>query len=505
MQTIKLFHEIWEIDTGRPLGPPGGFGQVFVGKGSNGEVAIKQLKVTASEAAHRELQIGQSLSERSLEHVIPILDYGQDAESDRYYIVMPVCDRSLQDHIDAKGSCSPIDCIEILLAILQGLREAKDITHRDIKPANILMHEATWKIADFGIAKFVEDSTSLETLRSSLTPAYAAPEQWLLRRPTSATDIYAVGCIAHALSTGVPPFIGDLDSLREQHLKGTPESLDKLPASVRSLVSQMLRKNPEIRPSLERCISVLERARNAKPASDSKADNRMSEAVSEVAAAHARDEAAREAKEEERRNRKAIFDEAAKEMRRIKDRLFGEIRSHALDVIDKISDDSILRIGKAKLAFYTSETSVGKGLKRSDSLDLGGDAGWGVHVRKSEWDIVAYTSIFVEQQVSHHFYTRCANIVFGRPSQDSDYRWYEMAFWSSSPRPRGPDVYPFCLDYPWEIDEALSNVLSVNNLAYAPTPIDAEDEDSFIEHWKDVVAKAMIGKLVKPSGMPMSR
>jgi len=57
------------------------------------------------------------------------------------------------------------------------------------------MHESVWKIADFGIAKFVEDSTSLETLRNSLTPAYAAPEQWQLQRPTSATDIYSVGVL----------------------------------------------------------------------------------------------------------------------------------------------------------------------------------------------------------------------------------------------------------------------------------------------------------------------
>ncbi|MDM3788590.1 protein kinase, partial [Proteus mirabilis] len=77
--------------------------------------------------------------------------------------------------------------------------EVGDIVHRDLKPGNILRHEERWKIADFGIAKFVEDSTSLETLREALTPSYAAPEQWLGQRPTSATDIYALGCIIHAL------------------------------------------------------------------------------------------------------------------------------------------------------------------------------------------------------------------------------------------------------------------------------------------------------------------
>ncbi|MCH9026675.1 MAG: serine/threonine protein kinase [Proteobacteria bacterium] len=507
MQTIKLIHEIWEIDTKKALGSPGGFGEVFLGKGSSGEVAIKQLKLTATQAAHRELQIGQSLFERSLQHVVPILDYGQDADSDRYYIVMPVCDRSLQDYIDDKGVGSPADCIEILLAILCGLKEAKDITHRDIKPLNILMHEAKWKIADFGIAKFVEDSTSLETLRNSLTPAYAAPEQWLLQRPTSATDIYAVGCIAHGLSTGAPPFSGDVDSLREQHLKETPESLDSLPASVRGLVSQMMRKNPDIRPSLERCITVLENARGGEPQNVRGVEKRLAKAVSELAVTQARKEADQQARDERRRNREAVFDEAASELAQIKKRLFGEINHHAQDVRENTSNDSVLRIGNATLAFDTAESASSvRGLIRSDLEQIGGSAGWGVHKQQSKWDIVAFTNISIEQIGDHNFYKRCANIVFGRPSNDSDYRWYEMAFWSLSSSPVGwADSYPFCLDYVWEIDEALSSVMAVNNLAYDPVPIDAEDADSFIEYWMDIVTQAIVGKLVKPSHMPMNR
>lgn len=160
MQAIKLNKKTWKIDTNSVLGAPGGFGEVFRGIGENGDVAIKRLKVTASDAAHRELQIGRSLSERTLKHVVPILDYGQDADSDRYFIVMPICDKSLQDEIVKRGAFSPNEAIEIILAILQGLSEVRDITHRDLKPSNVLMHESEWKIADFGIAKFVEDSTS---------------------------------------------------------------------------------------------------------------------------------------------------------------------------------------------------------------------------------------------------------------------------------------------------------------------------------------------------------
>jgi serine/threonine-protein kinase len=117
---------------------------------------------------------------------------------------MPVCDRNLQEAIDeTRAGLEAKEAVLVVLAILRGLQAVVEITHRDLKPPNVLYHQGLWKIADFGIAKFVEDSTSLETLRRSLTPAYAAPEQWTGERPTPATDIYAVGCIINALFTAV--------------------------------------------------------------------------------------------------------------------------------------------------------------------------------------------------------------------------------------------------------------------------------------------------------------
>jgi serine/threonine-protein kinase len=58
-----------------------------------------------------------------------------------------------------------VQTAHVLLQIASGLSEVEDIVHRDLKPANILRHEGVWKIADFGIAKFVEETTSVETLK----------------------------------------------------------------------------------------------------------------------------------------------------------------------------------------------------------------------------------------------------------------------------------------------------------------------------------------------------
>lgn len=173
----------------------------------------------------------------------------------------------------------------------------------------------------------------LETVRSSLTPAYAAPEQWQLQRPTGATDIYAVGCIVHAIITGKPPFSGDVEALSEQHLKNIPKSLNELPANVRSMVSQMLRKNAEIRPKLERCLDVFQKALENDVHDNRNVDAKMAEAVSELAIEQAKREAEHQTREECKCNHELIYKEAAHEWNRIKDRLFHEIKSHAQDLI----------------------------------------------------------------------------------------------------------------------------------------------------------------------------
>jgi hypothetical protein len=129
--------------------------------------------------------------------------------------------------------------------------------------------------------------------------------------------------------------------------------------------------------------------------------------------------------------------------------------------------------------------------------------GWGVHRRQSEWDIIATTTISIEQKVEQRTYTRSADLVFGRPSANAEYRWYEMAFWSWGRNDRRPKDEPFCLGYVWEIDKALSKVIDANSLAYDPTPIDSGELDEFIDVWIGLVIQAMSGKLVAPGGIPM--
>lgn len=492
---IRLPEGEWEFDDEKPLGHPGGFGEVFLGNGPATAVAVKRLKLDASQAAHRELRIGEHLKAQGLAHVVPIFDAGQDAESDRYFLIMPVCERSLQEEIDGTGKGLEVSAaLEVILAILSGLKELPELVHRDLKPGNVLLHDSVWKIADFGIARFVQKSTSLETLRDCLSPAYAAPEQWNGERSTPATDIYAVGCIAHALAVGRPPFVGSNEEIREQHLNSTPPTLDCLPPRAAALISHMLRKQPAARPPLARCAEVfgnIEIGREFVP------EGRLAlqRAGAQVAEQEAKKEAEKRKTEALRLEREMLKEEAYKNLIEIRLRLFDEILKNAEGVRQY---DEAVSFGHGGLKFTIEFESVDRTIsssKRVYSLPS---------TSTHDWDIIGGASIEVTRRRTPDLsaYTWSATLVYADRRVGEGYRWYEIAFFSMSPSDRSP---PFAVDcYSKDFISTIHLSYHDINVAYGPLPIDGEDQGHFINRWLDLFAKAATGGLEQPRMMPIS-
>lgn len=258
--TIRLARE-WSFSENKRIGTAGGFGDVFEGKGDDGTmVAVKRIRRVTPGLATGEIRIARTLMSRPSQHVIPILDAGKDPETGFNYIVMPRAKESLQDLLDREGPLVDEDAMGVLMDVLTGLSEMKRIVHGDLKPANVLLHEGRWKLADMGIARLVDDAPSSLTIRMFVSEAYAAPEQWRFEPATHPTDVYAFGCLAYAVLTGSPPFLGpSQEEYCVQHLKGTPRPLPASPA-VRALVQMCLTKDRAARPSIDTAITLLKRA-----------------------------------------------------------------------------------------------------------------------------------------------------------------------------------------------------------------------------------------------------
>jgi serine/threonine protein kinase len=83
--------------------------------------------------------------------------------------------------------------------------------HRDVKPGNVLdAGVGTWKVADFGIAKWVHaDETLTGTGELLGSPSYLAPERIEGQQAGPASDLYAVGVLLYEALCGRKPFEGD--------------------------------------------------------------------------------------------------------------------------------------------------------------------------------------------------------------------------------------------------------------------------------------------------------
>ena len=167
--------------------------------------------------------------------------------------------------------------IETLARTMQVAHQA-GIVHRDLKPANILLAKMGsqssivrgresdshsmpanhWsrntvpKVADFGLAKQVDDDSSQTRSGTILgTPSYMAPEQagGKNREVGPAADIYSLGAILYELLVGRPPFRAGnpLDTIRQviEQEPIPPRQLEpRVPPDLETICLKCLEKDP---------------------------------------------------------------------------------------------------------------------------------------------------------------------------------------------------------------------------------------------------------------------
>lgn len=136
--------------------------------------------------------------------------------------------------------------IEISCSILDGLEHLhrRRIVHRDLKPENVLVYQNTPLLTDFGIARFQQSESDIQSFTVAGSIPYMAPEAFQgVRSPQ--TDVWAAAVICYEMLAGRRPFPSDVDLITG------PTPAPPLPLSaprpLRKLLEFALRKDPAFR------------------------------------------------------------------------------------------------------------------------------------------------------------------------------------------------------------------------------------------------------------------
>lgn len=169
------------------------------------------------------------------------------------YIVMEFIDGiTLKQYIEQEGVIRWQEAVHFTIQILLALEHAhqKGIVHRDIKPQNImLLQNGTIKVADFGIARFLQSETTTMTDKAIGSVHYIAPEQARGDYITDKADIYSVGVMLYEMLTGKLPFVADnAVSVALMQLQAKPvlprELNSGIPRGLEQITMRAMEKNP---------------------------------------------------------------------------------------------------------------------------------------------------------------------------------------------------------------------------------------------------------------------
>ncbi|MBN2145266.1 MAG: tetratricopeptide repeat protein [Candidatus Aureabacteria bacterium] len=247
----------------------GGMGSVYKARQLNTDklVALKVIRRSLIEDEEIVERFKREVRLQSkLEHpnIVTVIDFSRTEEGDYYFVMGFVKGTSLKKLIlENKKGLALETFYTLACQICDGMDYAHEqgIIHRDLKPENICIttskHQQIVKIMDFGLAKTVEGTATLELSKTGVllgTPAYMSPEQAKgeVKKIGPSSDIYSLGIIFYQMLTGVLPFKSDTSwGYLVKHINEPPQPLrivnPAIPEKIESIILLCLKKNPEER------------------------------------------------------------------------------------------------------------------------------------------------------------------------------------------------------------------------------------------------------------------
>jgi serine/threonine-protein kinase len=222
------------------------------------EVAVKLLRTQFGNDtgfAARFKQEARAAGSLAHHNIVPVYDYGTDAEDGTQYIVMQLVEGDdLASVLRERTALSTDDAVRVAIGVASALEAAhrRGIVHRDVKPGNILItDEGDVKVTDFGIARAVSEASMTVTGTTLGSVHYFSPEQARGDEVTGASDVYSLGIVLYEMLTGRRPFEGDsaagvaLKRLNED--PPPPGTFRPVPSGLAAIVMRALQRDPERR------------------------------------------------------------------------------------------------------------------------------------------------------------------------------------------------------------------------------------------------------------------
>jgi serine/threonine protein kinase len=249
----------------------GGMGEIYKAQDTrlNRLVAVKLLSPGLSTDPDRKRRFFQEAQAASaLNHPNIITLYDIVSEGDLQCIVMEyIAGKTLRELTPARG-LPPAQALQYAAQIASALTAAHDahIIHRDLKPSNIMVNSSGLiKVLDFGLAKWVDSSTSAQSSEQSIvetaltregsiigTVSYMSPEQAEGKHVDARSDIFSFGSVLYEMVTGKRAFegrsgISTLSSILRDDVKPIYEAAPDVPPLLEQIVLRCLPKDPASR------------------------------------------------------------------------------------------------------------------------------------------------------------------------------------------------------------------------------------------------------------------
>ncbi|KAM7376500.1 hypothetical protein PAMP_006228 [Pampus punctatissimus] len=242
----------------------GQFGEVWMGVYNNErKVAIKNLKIGTMSV---EAFLAEANMMKNLQHPRLVRLFAVVTQEPIYIVTEYMENGSLVDYLKTtEGSSLPMNTlIDMASQVADGMAfiEQRNYIHRDLRAANILVsHELICKIADFGLARLIEDNEYTAREGAKFPIKWTAPEAINYGTFSIKSDVWSFGILLTEIVTyGRIPYPGMsnpevIQNLERFYRMPKPENC---PEGLYNIMCLCWRETPEDRPTFEYLRSVLE-------------------------------------------------------------------------------------------------------------------------------------------------------------------------------------------------------------------------------------------------------